>query len=44
MPGSLILKAATLICALKIDGKRRFSTWNATMLPNKSSENVARIA
>ena len=43
MPGSLILKAATLICALKIDGKRRFSIWNATMVRNKLSENVARI-
>ena len=43
MPGSLVLKAATLICALKIEGKRRFSIWNATMVRNKLSENVARI-
>ena len=43
MPRRLILKAATLIRALKMNGKRRFSTWNATMFRNKLSENVARI-
>ena len=46
IPGSLILKAALLICTLKLDlggRQQRFSTWNVTMLRNKLSENVACI-
>ena len=44
IPGSLILKAAPLICTLKLDGRQqRFSTWNVLMLRNKLSENVACI-
>ena len=44
IPGSLILKAAPLICTLKLDGwQQRFSTWNVIMLRNKLSENIACI-